>query len=189
VTSEHLDQGLRGPRGQAVTALPQPHRAAPCDFPVFVRPLVEADLPLVYKSWIGVAWEQQCWQTKRIGLGVGRDDFSAGIHARIDRLVERGRGLVACPLMPDSAGDLRADPGTICGYLVGEGEPLPVLHMVYVRDDYRTKAGRPWHVATSLLRAAFPSWPEGRIWYSQHTAAMRHLALKWNATFNPFLAE
>lgn len=158
--------------------------AASIDFAVQVRPLRADDMPLVYKSWIGVAWNQHSSWAERVGLGIGKDDFCAGMHSRIDRLVARGLGLVANPITKG-----RVDEGTICGYLVGE-QVAPILHMVYVRDGYRTKPRQPpWHVATNLLRAAFPAWPKQGIWYSQHTAAMRHLAAKWNATYNPFLVE
>jgi len=157
---------------------------------VTLRPLELADAPMVYKTWLGVAWDD--WRGKTDGCRncnrrfsyVGKDAFMDGMHARVTRLLSRSTCWAICPASAQAGSDY------MIGFLVRDPYE-PVLHFVYVIKG-GGKGSAQWRglgIATAAMRAAFPRWPEEPITFTQDTAAMRAIKAKWKAQYNPFLVE
>lgn len=147
-----------------------------------LRTLRKDDHALVYKSWIGAAWDHWRHQTegcdkcgKRFTY-VGKDAFHDGMHARITRLL----GSSQCFAVTTPG---KEDSDYMIGFLVRHRR-LPVLHMLYVVGGWRRMGA-----AAASLGRAFPRWPDEGIAYTQDTRTMPHVRKKWNAQFNPFLLE
>lgn len=149
-------------------------------FPVRIRPLAATDLPFVYQTWIRTAWAQHAWERRNRAPAIPELQHSHGMEQRIGRLLTRSVGLAA---------GHEAHPGQVLGYIVAE-PAARALHMLYVKGG---AAGgfRRMGIATRLVEAAteITPYPQPLDYYTQHTAAMRHLAKRWDLTFNPFLIE
>jgi GNAT superfamily N-acetyltransferase len=143
---------------------------------IALRPLRADDEPLVYDAWIKTAWEYWQRQTSRCSscgarfTFIGKDSFCDGMSARICRLLVHGLGVAI------------TTPGKV-GFLIRHAE-LPALHFLYVVERWRGMG-----VATAAMERLFPGFPEAEMVYTQDTQAMPVLRKRWNAKFNPFLAE
>ena len=135
-----------------------------------IRPMGPADINFIKASWKEEARRQEEYEARRLAW-IPNEVFNLGLERRISRLLQRCVCLVACP-----AG---VEDDWLAGYIVVE-EEAEALHMAYTKP----RAFRRKGVATALLASAPPVR-----WYTQRTAAMRHLEEKWGVRYNPFILE
>ena len=153
-------EGIRRPPAVLGLAMDQPT----------IRPALKSEGDFIFKTWKGVAWDQQRWLCRhKDAPRIARGGFMQGMERRIRRALGRSSALVAQPVECRQA---------IAGFIVYAG---PTVHMVYVKGNWRKKG-----IAGLLLCAAGLG---GGFQYSQHTGAMVHLARKWRAEYNPFEVE
>jgi GNAT superfamily N-acetyltransferase len=72
--------------------------------------------------------------------------------------------------------------GWACGGVTEDG--LQVLHMIYVRDQWRRR-----HIATKLLDHLLPAFKEEPIYFSQKTKVWPHYRPRWQLHHHPYMVE
>ncbi len=102
-----------------------------------VRPYRSSeDKAFVYSTWLR-NYKHSSYFAKRIRPVV----FFAGHHALLDHLFNKPEIMCAIACSPE-------DPGQIFGYLAYQLRPKPILHFIFVKDDFR-KMG----VARTLIKS------------------------------------
>lgn len=129
--------------------------------PVEIRPVLEADLPFIFKSWL------VSYQLSPFARNIPRKAYFDFHHRVIERILARGKVTIAHP---------PGDPDTILGFLVKE---QGILHYCYIKFAFRK-----YRIATALLADVDPNHCQ----YTHYTRDADYLLSKWQRlTYNPYL--
>lgn len=106
-------------------------------------------------------------ETNRVIPGFDKNFISTALHMICTRILKNANVLIAYD--PDYEDHN-------FGYIVYDDN---VLYYIYVKHDFRNT-----HIATRLMKEAFPNFKQEQITYTFKTSAIRHLVGKWNLKFN-----
>lgn len=135
---------------------------------IAIRQGTTSDVPFIFSSWL-----KSYRSNSPFAGSVSERIYYDREHAIIERILARGRTLVAHP---------EGDPGTIIGYLVAEQHTVPsIVHWLYVKGAWR-RAG----VGAKLVEAAGLDMDDCH--YTHQTKSTAHLVKRWpGLVYDPWL--
>ena len=144
-----------------------------------IEPATEADIPLVYETWLRNYWGVNAKHTRarRPLCHMDIELYFAEQRRLIDRLLERSIVLVARD--PD-------DEVLRYGWIAFEQSP-PTLHYVYVKYPIRSTATCRRGLGTQLMEAFHPGFGKDMFFYTHQTYSMSFLKDKWKGIYNPYI--